>query len=537
MLKILIKKEFVEFASSLFRNRREGKKKSRLGPAGAVILFTLIMVGVACGLYVFTGSFADGLLAEAGKELDWVYFALMGILAIVLGTFGSIFNTLSALYKAKDNDLLLSLPIEPWKILFARIAGVYFMSFLFTAILWIPACVRYWTVRSAPLLSIVFGIILTFLIALVVTVIASALGWVVASVGSRLQNKSIVTVIISLLFLGIYYFFIFRLNTIITSIASNIGSISRSMQAGAFPIYHLGLAATGQPVSFIIFAAIAIALFAVCMIVLSRTFIGIVTRNKGQKRVEYKEKPLKESSISRTLLNRELRHFTKSSTYMLNCGLGLIMLPAGAVVLLVYRTRILDLIGSSSDQASIFAILRVGLTALACLCVSMNVITAPSISIEGKNIWILQSLPLRPAEILHSKIRLQVVLDLFPALFAIVVFGFISKADILTFILMILTVLLFIPFDAAFGLRLNLKRPNFDWKSENIPIKQGMPVFIALFAGWGICIGPALLYLLIAPVFPAPAFLAICCAVLFLILMLQERWIKGKGTRLFEELG
>ena len=33
------------------------------------------------------------------------------MLAIVLGAFGSVFNTYSSLYLAKDNDLLLSMPI------------------------------------------------------------------------------------------------------------------------------------------------------------------------------------------------------------------------------------------------------------------------------------------------------------------------------------------------------------------------------------------------------------------------------------------
>ena len=37
--------------------------------------------------------------------------ALMGLLAVFLGAFGSVFNTYSGLYLAKDNDLLLSMPM------------------------------------------------------------------------------------------------------------------------------------------------------------------------------------------------------------------------------------------------------------------------------------------------------------------------------------------------------------------------------------------------------------------------------------------
>ena len=537
MLKILIKKEFVEFAASLFNSSRNKKKKRRFGTAGAVVLFAIIMVGASCGLYFFSGIFADSLLAASAGESDWFYFAILGLLALTFGVFGSIFNTMSALYKAKDNELLLSMPIEPWKILFARMTGVYFMSLIFTAMLWIPTSIKYWISRGFSVPSVVLGILLTFVIALVVTVISCALGWIVAGVSGRLRNKSAVTVILSLVFFGIYYFFVFRLNSIVSSLAANADRISTAMKARVFPIYHLGRAASGSIVSFVIFTVMAVVLFAVCMLVLSRSFISITTRNKGQKKIEYKERPLKSRPLKKTLLAREFLHFSKSSTYMLNCGLGLVMLPAIAVIAIIYRGYIYDIIDGPAETMWVRNFAYVAVTAFVCLMLAMNVVTAPSISIEGKNIWILQSIPAKASEILHSKIKMQVVLDIFPALFGIIVFGLLTKADPLTFVLMIITVVLFILFDAAFGLKLNLKRPNFDWKSENVPIKQGMPVFISLFAGWGFCIGPVILYFFLAAVVPSAAYLAICSAVLLIIILLQERWIKGKGTRLFEELG
>ena len=40
--------------------------------------------------------------------LDWLYFDMMTLIALFLGVFGGVFNTYSSLYKAKDNDLMLS---------------------------------------------------------------------------------------------------------------------------------------------------------------------------------------------------------------------------------------------------------------------------------------------------------------------------------------------------------------------------------------------------------------------------------------------
>ena len=47
----------------------------------------------------------------------WLYRALMGIVSVTLGVFGSVFNTFSTLYQAKDNDLLFAMPITERSVL------------------------------------------------------------------------------------------------------------------------------------------------------------------------------------------------------------------------------------------------------------------------------------------------------------------------------------------------------------------------------------------------------------------------------------
>ena len=61
--------------------------------------------------------------------------ALVGVL---MGVFGSVFNTFSGLYQAKDNDLLLSLPIPVRAILASRLLGVYLMGLTFSGVILLP---------------------------------------------------------------------------------------------------------------------------------------------------------------------------------------------------------------------------------------------------------------------------------------------------------------------------------------------------------------------------------------------------------------
>lgn len=74
------------------------------------------------------------LLSKAALDMGWMYFALMGLIAILLGTFGSVFNTFSGLYLAKDNDLLLSMPIPVSVIVASRLISVYIMGLMYSAV-------------------------------------------------------------------------------------------------------------------------------------------------------------------------------------------------------------------------------------------------------------------------------------------------------------------------------------------------------------------------------------------------------------------
>jgi ABC-2 type transport system permease protein len=46
-----------------------------------------------------------------GTELEWFYFALAGIISFALSFVGSVFATQTQIYDARDNELLLSMPV------------------------------------------------------------------------------------------------------------------------------------------------------------------------------------------------------------------------------------------------------------------------------------------------------------------------------------------------------------------------------------------------------------------------------------------
>lgn len=122
MIRALFKKQMMESFSWLYFSRRTGKKHSAGGIAAYTCMY-LVIFGMLGSLFYTMAEALCRPLSEVG--LGWLYFAIVSLVAVIFGVFGSAFNTFASLYKAKDNDLLFSMPIPASKILLTRLSGVY----------------------------------------------------------------------------------------------------------------------------------------------------------------------------------------------------------------------------------------------------------------------------------------------------------------------------------------------------------------------------------------------------------------------------
>lgn len=533
MLKPLLKKQFLELNTFYFQNKKTGKNRSKGGTIGMILIFVLLFASLGFAFYQM-----DALLCSAfvPLNLDWLYFSMMGVLAIFLGVFGGVFNTYAGLYHAKDNELLLSMPIPPSKILFARMVGVYAMGLLYEALVIVPAIIAYWVMAPISAANIVFPILLVFITGFLVLALVCALGWVVAVISSKLKNKSFITVIASLVFLGLYYFVYSRINALLQFMASNALEIGNKVK-NVYPLYAFGEAWTGKILPFAVLTVIIFAIAALTYFILSKTFIKIVATKNTSKKAEYKVQKVKGSSVQNTLLRKELKRFTSSPTYMMNGGLGLIIAPVLSIFALVkaddIREVVSDLLYELPEMKSFIPIVA---ALVICTILSMNQITAPSVSLEGKSIWILQSLPVSTQEILNAKQRLHLVLNIPVAVICSVLLSLAFGFDSEIIIVMIAFTSVSVMFTAAFGLFLNLKAPNLTWTNEVVPIKQGVSVMIGLFGSWIIAVIIGGIGYLTMPFVEPVIFLIAATFVMTGVTVLINTWIKKKGTVIFENL-
>ena len=255
MLKLLLKKQLAEIFRNYFYDPKKNRSRSKAGTAAYLILFVGIMVGFLGGLFAYLSLSICGALSAAG--LDWLFFALMGLLSVLLGVFGSVFNTYSCLYLSKDNDLLLSLPIPVNVIMASRLLTVYLMGLMYSLVVILPAVIVYWATVSASA-GVIFGcLLLVLLISVFVLTLSCALGWVVAKISLKLKNKSFITVVVSLAFIGGYYFFYFKAQTLIQNLIANAAVYGEKIRGAAYPLYLFGRVGNGDAFAMAVVSAVS----------------------------------------------------------------------------------------------------------------------------------------------------------------------------------------------------------------------------------------------------------------------------------------
>ena len=533
MLKVLLKKQLAEIFRSYFYNAKTNKRRSVGSTVGFFILYAFLMLVICGGLF---GTLAFSLcrpLVAAG--LDWLYFTLLSLIAVALGTFGSVFNTYSGLYLAKDNDLLLSMPIRVRDIMIARLLGVYLMGLLYSGIVLLPVAVIYLIFAPVTALTVVGILLLILLISVVVLLLSCLLGWVVAKISLKLKNKSFITVLVSLIFLAAYCFIYFKAQGAITALVSNAEAWGEKFRNGAYPLYLLGKVGTGDPFAMVVWIVAVAILTALLWWLMSRSFLRIATSTGNTAKAVYREKAARVRSASSALLGKEFARFTKSPAYMLNCGLGLLFLLVAVVLLLVKGGSVIAVLEAEGLSGLID-----GMPLFLCVMLGFIIgtidITAPSVSLEGKSLWLAQSLPVTPWQVLRAKLSVQVILSAPLVLLCSVAGIVLLRPSPLTAVLTIVLPQVMVLFQALFGLTLNLLRPVLNWSNEIYPIKQSMSVFVALFGGWLIGLLPLALYLPLGGILGVDACLGIYLALLLGTCIGMCYWLRHRGTRIFAEL-
>ncbi|MBR5490344.1 MAG: hypothetical protein IKV79_03615 [Oscillospiraceae bacterium] len=532
MLKLLLKTRLLAWFRYLTGGGARSAFKNK-GGKGKTVLFGLLYIYVifACGA-MFFGWFS--LLASPFYEmgLGWLYFGFFFISAFALMFVMSIFTAKSQLFEAKDNELLLSMPIPPSAVLGSRMASLLLINFGFCLLVAIPAMAAWCMTCPVNPLGIVAFVLVCIFLPFFSLAISSLFGWLLAMLTARVKRKNLVSTVASLCFLGGYFYVISNINAILQSFILNGQKMADSISV-VTPLYGLAMAmAEGELSGLIIGLPCLIVPFAVAYIILARTFIRTVTTRRGSAKKRYVKKEAKVASPFAAFVRREWQRFFSSSLIIMNCGLGCIMTLIVAGAIIIKGGQIRDMLSQVPEMEGFIApIIIVALCAMA----GMVTYSACAVSLEGKYIWIVRSMPTDTKLVLFAKMLVHLILSapgmLLAQIAAIIVFR-VSGAMLLWMLLLPQLYNLFLIF---LGLWANLKMPKMEWQSEVQAVKQGFSVMIPILGGWAIMVLPVVAVVIFGAQ-AAGIVAAVFAAILALAIFGLYKWIITRGVEIFENL-
>ena len=203
MLKTLLKVQFAALKASMLRSRRKQTKGSTGRGIGLALLFIYVIV---CFFIMFGSMFSSICMTLHELGLGWLYYAIAGLMAFMLTFIGNVFATQTQLFDAKDNELLLSMPIAPKFILGSRMLLLLALDLGYVLLVMAPAGVVYCMNYSVTALGVVYFIISTLLLPLMVQAFSCLIAWIVSLISSKMRNKNIITMVASLVFLAAYFY-------------------------------------------------------------------------------------------------------------------------------------------------------------------------------------------------------------------------------------------------------------------------------------------------------------------------------------------
>ncbi len=534
MFKALLSKQLGELLTFFFAGKK--KKLRSTGKSVSVILLGIFVIGVLA--FMFGGMALSICVPMCMVELDWLYFTIMGLISFIFGVVGSIFTAYTGIFVAKDNELLLSMPIKPRLIVFVRMLSLYIISFVFDALVLVPAGLIYIIFGSPTITTFITYPVAVLVLPMLSLTVSCILGWIVALIAPRVKNKNLVTMVISVLFMGAYFIFCFGMGDYLEQLILNISFVADAIKGNAYILYLFGSALMGDIIPFLVFLFASLLIFGTVYFAISKTFLRLSTMKRGSAKIKYQAKEMKVSGFKAALFRRELNRFFSSTAYLLNCGIGIIMIALVAIFAVIEGGTISELITMlSSELPEIIGLVPAVIAMIMSFMMSMTVISAPSVSLEGKTIWLIQSLPVRGRDVLRSKVLVHTAM-LAPissvcSLILCIITG-VSPVETVAVVLYSASTAVV---GAYLGVVMNLAMPKLEFTNETVAVKQSGSVIVTMLILMGLDIVHAVLFITTFIVIPSFITVFGVAAVNIIACAVMDHYLSNGGERKFVTLG
>ena len=467
---------------SIFKIKAKNSKNNKL-------LIILVSFCFMFAIWSYANMLLEGL---SPLHLQYIALSIFIFLISLLTIIQGIYKSGSLLFNCKDDQLLLSLPIKRSTVVFIRIFKFYIFELIFDTLFMIPLVIAY--IRWADSIDFLFflsSFIMLLFIPVIPIIISCIIGVISSSITSRFKYKNLASTIISIIFLLGVFYYSYSLDNILADLFKHANSINDIITKIYYPSgVYANLVTNFNIKDLLLFIFINIILIVLFIFVLNKIYFRINSRLKKvitSKKTNIGNLKIKSKSITYSLVIKEVKTFFNIPVFIINAGFGLVLYIISVIYICIKFDSIIPMLTDKDtfniSLSLINSSISIIIFGLLCATAFMTSITNSLISLEGRNINILKTLPVSTKQILLSKILsgLFLTTPVF-VLGNIILFIKFNLSFIDMILLLVLSIL--IPLVSHFvGLIINLKFPKLDFDNPTEVVKQSMSSFLSVMIG------------------------------------------------------
>ncbi len=487
---------------ALVRSLTPGSR--RIGMALTVLLGVLLVGFAALYLAVLGLTLVGFGLGSALPAFAVALSALAGVVFTFLKANGTLFGL-------TDFDLVMSLPVPRRTVVAARVTALYTSAMFMGAVASVPLWAVYLACVACSPWAITCAVLSVLLAPAVPTAIATFLAFGVNALASRFRHANLVYIVISLIaftaLVVVLYGFSFTAgadgDAAMEQLAGGLAAMSSLLSLGWPPAAWMGDAVSnGSVAALAAFIGVSLAVPALALEIMQRNYLRINAaltahaRGRALTAGELRHRSGRTASPFKAIVLKEFRTLLGIPSYAFNCLFGYLFMLVIAVALSVVGLEgilgsgVIDGVElSAAEYHATSGVVANALPWAFVFCGIMCPSAACSVSIEGKNAWVLAAAPLPARTILGAKLAsnaLPVAATLAVSAIVLLVSG---QVDALGAVEMLVT-----GFGAFFlmvniGLSSDARKPNFSWMSPNEVVKRGFPIMIVVLGGMVLAFG------------------------------------------------
>lgn len=460
----------------------------------------LIALAILYAAVAFLGGFGflfydlGKILSDIGQER--ILLGFMSVYTLGISTMLVLLRSNGYLFHYKDYDLLSPLPIHPRTVLLAKMSVMMVMLYLSSFLISLPIVFSYLVWNGFSLISIIFLIIGMGFLPLIPVTLLSFVSLGIAYLTSKIPGSKIISIVL----MFVFFLGLFMLSFSMNDVEQNPLTGQIELFAGLINVYpplQWFMNAVHEKSILDLFYLVSSNGLIFCLYIFgiqglvqktNQRGVRVFIRKSGSK-INYQSSP-----IGWTIIKKEFKKFFSIPLYALNSGLGPVLLLISSIASLFYMDELQGILvemAGADLPIEILIILLIG------FCISMTYTSSISLSLEGKNLWIIKSLPIRAETIMLSKIAFNILLVLPIAIFAILTFGISINIGLINQFLLIILASSFSLLTSAVNGIVNLYMPKFNYTNDVEVIKQSAGALLGVFGGFGLmAINGVLLYAL-----------------------------------------